>query len=75
MKFYCDNKRHLICKPYTIENLHKMAEILNIKKCWFHNKENRWHYDIPKYKIKEIQAKCELVSSKRILAIMKGIEK
>ena len=26
MKYLCDNARHLICEPYSIENLHKMAE-------------------------------------------------
>jgi hypothetical protein len=35
MEFYCDNKRHLVLS-YSIENLHKMAEDLNIKRCWFH---------------------------------------
>ena len=30
MKYLCDNKRHLICEPYSIENLHKMAKELNI---------------------------------------------
>jgi hypothetical protein len=53
MIYYCDNKRHLVCKPYSIVNLHKMAEDLKIKKCWFHNT----HYDIPKKRIQEIQKK------------------
>ena len=54
MKYYCDDQRHLVCIPYSIENLHKMAEDLNINKCWFHKN----HYDIPKRRIKEIQEKC-----------------
>lgn len=33
LKYYCDNNRHLICKPYLIENLHEMAKRLEIKKC------------------------------------------
>jgi hypothetical protein len=48
-----------------------MAKDLNIKKCWFHNKVNKWHYDIPKTRIEEIQAKCIIVSSKEILKIIK----
>lgn len=35
MILLCDNKRHLICVPYTIQNLHKMAENLNIKNVGF----------------------------------------
>jgi hypothetical protein len=68
--FYCDNNRHLICKPYSIENLHKMAEILNIKRCWFHAK-HYYHYDIPVRRIKEITAKCTVISSKEIVKIIK----
>lgn len=45
-----------------------MAEDLNIKRCWFHKD----HYDIPKKRIDEITAKCEMVSSKDIVKIMRG---
>ena len=44
MKIYCDDKRHLVCIPYSVQNLHRMAEDLGIRKCWFHKN----HYDIPK---------------------------
>lgn len=39
-----DNMRHIICVPYSIDNLHRMAEELGIKRCWFHKN----HYDAPK---------------------------
>lgn len=65
MTYYCDMSRHLVCFPYSIENLHKMAEDLGIKRCWFHKD----HYDIPKRRISEIKAKCEIVSSKDIVKI------
>ena len=26
MRYFCDNARHLVCEPYSIENLHRMAE-------------------------------------------------
>lgn len=68
MKYYCDKYRHLVCKPYSIENLHLIAKDLNIKKCWFH----KTHYDIPKNRIKEIEAKCNIVSSKKIVNIIKN---
>jgi hypothetical protein len=72
MKYYCDEMRHLVCVPYTIENLHKMAHDLNIKRCWFHKSKDHEHYDIPKRRIQEIQSKCQVVSSRDILMIMKG---
>jgi hypothetical protein len=71
MKYYCDNERHLVCIPYSIENLHKMAEDLGIKRCWFHNKKGKEHYDIPKKRLKEIQSKCEVVDGREILKIIK----
>lgn len=70
MKFYSDNQRHLICLPYSIENLHYMGKILGIKRCWFHNSRYP-HYDIPKKRIKEIQDKTTIVSPKEILDMIK----
>lgn len=70
MIYYCDNKRHLVCIPYSVENLHKMAEDLMIKRCWFH----KTHYDIPKKRITEIQKKCIIISSKQIVKIIKKNE-
>jgi FMN phosphatase YigB (HAD superfamily) len=68
MKYVCDIHRHLVCIPYSKENLHKMAEDLGIKRCWFHKN----HYDIPKRRILEISLLCEVVSSKEILRIIKN---
>ena len=69
MKYLTDNKRHLICVPYSIDNLHRMAEELDIKRCWFHKN----HYDIPKHRIDEIESKCTIVSSKTIVNIINGV--
>ncbi len=33
MRYLCDTKRHLICEPYSVENLHKMAKELKIPRC------------------------------------------
>ena len=68
MKYLTDGKRHLISYPYSIENCHLMAIDLGIKRCWWH----RDHYDIPKKRIAEIEAKCEIVSSKEIVKIIRG---
>lgn len=69
--YYSDDARHLVCEPFSVENLHKMAEDLGIKRCWYHGGDKP-HYDIPKRRIKEIQAKTTVVSTKRILEIIKG---
>jgi len=65
--YYCDSSRHLVCIPYSIDNLHKMANELRISHLWFHNN----HYDIPKRKIKSIKKKCIVVSSKDIVRIIR----
>lgn len=70
LRYVCDNKRHLICVPYSIENLHIMAEQLNIKNCWFHKN----HYDIPVRRIEEIKKLCQVVSSKEIVEIIRSPE-
>jgi len=67
MIYTCDNQRHLVCYPYSIKNLHEMANKFYIKRCWFHKD----HYDIPIYKIIEISEKCFIVSSKDIVKIIK----
>lgn len=72
MKFICDDRRHLICVPYSVENLHKMAEELGIGRQWYHKgKRMKDHYDIPKKRIDEISAKCQVVSKRRILEIIR----
>ena len=68
MYFY-DNKRHLVCIPYSKENLHLMAKDLGIKRHWFHSGKSP-HYDIPKRKMGDISSRCVLASPRQILAII-----
>jgi hypothetical protein len=74
LKYYCDNKRHLVCKPYSITNLHQMARDLNIDSCFFEysNKGRLAHYDIPKLRLKEIMDRCTIVNYREIVKIIKG---
>lgn len=73
MRYFCDGLgRHLVCIPYTVENLHLMADELDIGRHWFHRHPEHPHYDIPKRRIEEIAARCTLVSTRDILAIVKG---
>lgn len=71
MTYYCDHKRHLVCVPYSIENLHQMADSLGIAREWYHGGDKP-HYDIPKKRILEVQSKCVVVSPRVILKIIKG---
>jgi hypothetical protein len=68
MTFVCDNKRHLVCLPYSISDLHWMADRLKIGRHFFH----RDHYDIPKRRVAEIMAKCTVVNSRQIVLIIRG---
>lgn len=70
--FICDNQRHLVCYPYTIENLHATARALDIKPCWFHRSSKHEHYDLPKRRIEEITAKCLLVAPRELLSVIKN---
>lgn len=71
LQYYCDNQRHLVCKPYNIKNLHLMATALNINIAWFHA-GSKPHYDIPKNRIEEIMQKCTILRPREILEIIKN---
>ena len=66
-----DFARHLVCKPYSIENLHKMAKDLKIGRHFFHGGN---HYDIPKKRIEEISKKCSIVHTREIVKIVKSLK-
>lgn len=70
MTYFTDNSRHLICYPYSVENLHKMAEQLGIRRCWFNNGKLP-HYDVPKEELEKIKNKCQIVSPKTIVRIIR----
>lgn len=76
MEYICDNYRHLVCKPFSIENLHKMAKDLGIGRHFFHKYNKRGklrpHYDIPVKRISEIKKRCTVVSQKEIVNIIEN---
>jgi hypothetical protein len=72
LTFYTDGKRHLVCRPYTKENLHLMAQTLGIPK-HFYEDHGHPHYDIPAKRKAEIETQCIMVSPKEILRIIKGL--
>lgn len=71
MKYLTDGKRHLICEPYSEDNLHKMAEDLNIPFWWFHSRKLP-HYDIPKLQIERVTKRCVIVSPKEIVRVIRS---
>jgi hypothetical protein len=70
-----DGRRHLVCVPYSVENLHRMAAAFGIGRHWFH--PGRFsHYDVPARRVDEVTALCVVVSPKdivRIVQIAKGL--
>lgn len=73
MEYLCDEKRHLICVPYSVDNLHAMAEALGIKRCWFRAGGRNYHphYDIPARRVDEIKGKCRVTTDREIFRIIK----
>lgn len=73
LTYYCDRKRHLVCKPFSIENLHRMADDLKIGRHFFEYSEHGRlpHYDIPAERIPEITNQCIVVTRFEIVKIIK----
>lgn len=70
--FYHDAMRHLVCVPFSVENLHAMAQELGIKRCWFHASKDHPHYDVPKKRMATIGERSTLVRGRQVLAIIRG---
>lgn len=71
LRYLCDNARHMVCEPFSVENLHRMASALGIKRAWFHTGKFP-HYDMPKKRVEELTAQCERMPQRTILAIIKA---
>lgn len=67
LTYVCDIKRHLVCWPYSLPNLHRMARQLHIERCWFH----KTHYDIPVRRT-DILLTSALVTSKTVVKVIRG---
>ena len=71
MEYYCDTKRHLICVPYSVDNLHEMAKYLNIGGHWYHGGKFP-HYDIPMKRKNEIEDVANVITTRELLEIIRG---
>jgi hypothetical protein len=74
VRYLVDDKRHLICEPYSRADLHTMAAALGIKRCWFHSTSKHPHYDVPKRRLAEIMEHplVELISTRELHRIISG---
>lgn len=66
LTYLTDGARHLICRPYSVAGLHRMAADLDLARCWFHA-GRRPHYDIPVRRQAEIASRCVVVTSREII--------
>ena len=66
-----DEKRHLICLPYSEEKLHTMADNLGIGRHFFHKKSrNRSHYDVPVFMMADINKRALKIHHKQTVSIL-----
>jgi hypothetical protein len=70
LEYICDRSRHLICLPYSIENLHRMARELGLTRGWYHG-GSKPHYDIPGGRMLEVIKRCRVVSSREIVRLIR----
>lgn len=67
--YVSDSNRHLVCLPYSIDNLHRMAKDLKIGRHFYH-KGKHPHYDIPARREDEVVARTVQTTSRIILSII-----
>lgn len=71
LRYFIDKSRHITCLPFSVENLHAMAEDLGIKRCWFHSGAYP-HYDAPRKMFDDLRERCEVITPRETLAIIQG---
>ena len=70
LTYLCDQNRHLICLPFTWENMQRMAAELQLKRKTLSKVPNKRFYRIPFDRLLEIEYQCEVVPAWRILEII-----
>ena len=74
LKPMLDRGRHLICIPYSVKNLHALAEQLGIARCWYHPGHHP-HYDIPRYLNEELKQRYGTVTPREIVKVIQAWHK
>lgn len=67
-----DDYRHLVCLPYSIDNLHELARCLNIGRHFYHAGRHP-HYDIPVRRREALEELLPRVSSTDLVRITQGL--
>lgn len=69
-----DSQRHLVCEPYSVENLHRMADDLGVGRHWYHAGARYPHYDVPLTQWERYAAdpRVNVVSPRVILEVVRG---
>lgn len=70
LTYLCDQNRHLICVPFSLENMKRMAFQLQLKRKALSKVPGKRFYRIPFDRLLEIEMQCELVPAWHILEII-----
>lgn len=70
--YYSTSAHQLVCTPYSVENLHKMAKDLKLSRRNFDRDKHGAQYIIPRRRYKEISAKTLETTPNVVRAIKKG---
>lgn len=74
LRYLCDENRHLICLPFSLENMKEMLFQLELKRKGLSKTPGKRFYRIPHERLLEIMAQCELVPAWEILEIITSHE-
>lgn len=66
LQLFRDDERRLICKPYSRENLHLMAQEMKITRGWY----VKGYYLIPKKRLTEVERQSVLIESSELTKII-----
>lgn len=67
--YITDGVGNVICLPYSVENLHKMADDLGIKKTWYRD----GHYKVPKEIAEDLEEKCDKVTTTTLFRTVRNV--
>lgn len=67
--YITDGVGNVICLPYSVENLHKMADDLGIAKRWYRD----GHYKVPKEIADDLEEKCDKVTTTTLFRTVRNV--
>lgn len=70
LRYLCDENRHLVCLPFSWENMQTMLFQLELKRKGLSKTPGKRFYRIPFDRLEEIMDRCEVVAAWEILEII-----